>query len=112
MLAQRALEPILPDEETFPYTIRVVSDVLSSNGSSSMASVCGGCLAMMDAGVPMKTHVAGVAMGMVKEGDRVAILTDILGDEDHLGDMDFKVCGTRDGVTALQDGPQGRWPHR
>ena len=101
-LAERALEPVIPAEEHFPYTIRIVSDILESNGSSSMASVCGGSLAMMDAGVPIQTHVAGVAMGLIKEGDRVAILTDILGVEDHLGDLDFKVCGTAKGITALQ----------
>ncbi|HYK64198.1 MAG TPA: polyribonucleotide nucleotidyltransferase [Patescibacteria group bacterium] len=101
-LAERALAPILPNEEDFPYTIRVVSDVLESNGSSSMATVCGGSLALMDAGVPTKSPVAGIAMGLVKEGDKVRVLTDILGDEDHLGDMDFKVAGTRAGVTAIQ----------
>jgi polyribonucleotide nucleotidyltransferase len=101
-LAERALAPILPDEADFPYTIRVVSDVLESNGSSSMASVCGGSLSLMDAGVPTKAAVAGIAMGLVKEGDKVRVLTDILGDEDHLGDMDFKVAGTKEGVTAIQ----------
>jgi polyribonucleotide nucleotidyltransferase len=101
-LAERAIAPTLPDETVFPYTIRVVSEVLESNGSSSMATVCGGSLALMDAGVPVKAPVAGIAMGLVKEGDRVAILTDILGDEDHLGDMDFKVAGTAEGVTAIQ----------
>jgi polyribonucleotide nucleotidyltransferase len=101
-LAERALEPLLPPFEEFPYTIRVVSDVLESNGSSSMASVCAGSLALMDAGVPMRAHVAGVAMGLIKEGDRVAVLTDILGAEDALGDMDFKVAGTREGVTSIQ----------
>ncbi len=101
-LAERALAAVLPSYEEFPYTIRIVSEVLESNGSSSMATVCGGALSMMDAGVPIKQPVAGVAMGLIKEGDRVAVLTDILGDEDHLGDMDFKVAGTRDGVTALQ----------
>jgi len=101
-LAERSIQPIIPNEEIFPYTVRVVSDVLESNGSSSMATVCGGTLALMDAGVPIKSPVAGVAMGLVKEGDRVAILTDILGVEDHLGDMDFKVAGTRDGITAFQ----------
>ncbi len=101
-LAERALQAVLPPEEQFPYTIRVVSEVLESNGSSSMASVCGGSLALMDAGVPIKAAVAGIAMGLVKEGDKVRVLTDILGDEDHLGDMDFKVAGTRDGVTAIQ----------
>jgi polyribonucleotide nucleotidyltransferase len=101
-LAERALATILPDQSDFPYVIRIVSEILESNGSSSMASVCGGALALMDAGVPIKTPVAGIAMGLMKEGDRVAILSDILGDEDHLGDMDFKVCGTRNGITALQ----------
>jgi polyribonucleotide nucleotidyltransferase len=101
-LAERSFQPILPSEKSFPYTIRVVSEITESNGSSSMASVCGGSLALMAAGVPIKTHVAGVAMGLIKEGDKVAILTDILGTEDHLGDMDFKVTGTRDGVTAIQ----------
>ena len=101
-LAERALLPMMPDEEAFPYTIRVVSDILESNGSSSMATVCGGTLALMDAGVPIKAPVAGVAMGLVKEGDNYAILTDIAGAEDHYGDMDFKVAGTRDGITALQ----------
>ncbi len=101
-LAERALTPVLPDESDFPYTIRVVSEVLESNGSSSMATVCGGSLALMDAGVPIKAPVAGIAMGLVKEGDKVAVLTDILGDEDHLGDMDFKVAGTAAGVTAIQ----------
>jgi polyribonucleotide nucleotidyltransferase len=101
-LAERAVEAVLPAKEDFPYTIRVVSDVLESNGSSSMASVCGASLALMDAGVPLKSHVAGVAMGLVKEGDKVGILTDINGAEDHYGDMDFKVAGTEKGVTALQ----------
>jgi len=101
-LAERALTPVLPDMKDFPYTIRVVSETLESNGSSSMATVCGGCLSMMDAGVPLKAPVAGIAMGLIEEGDRVAILSDILGDEDHLGDMDFKVTGTREGITALQ----------
>jgi polyribonucleotide nucleotidyltransferase len=101
-LAKRALVACLPTKEEFPYTIRVVSEITESNGSSSMASVCGGCLAMMDAGVPMKAHVAGIAMGLIKEGNRFAVLTDILGDEDHLGDMDFKVAGTTNGITALQ----------
>ena len=101
-LAERALLNILPEETAFPYTIRVVSDILESNGSSSMATVCGGCLALMDAGVPLKSPVAGVAMGLVKEGDQYAILTDIAGPEDHYGDMDFKVAGTQDGITALQ----------
>jgi len=102
MLAERALEPMVPANEDFPYTIRLVSDIMESNGSSSMASVCGGALAMMDAGVPMHEPVAGVAMGMIKEGDDYAILTDILGVEDHLGDMDFKVTGTEQGITAFQ----------
>jgi polyribonucleotide nucleotidyltransferase len=101
-LAKRALIAVLPDKVEFPYSIRVVSEITESNGSSSMASVCGGCLALMDAGVPLKAHVAGVAMGLIKEGNRFAVLTDILGDEDHLGDMDFKVAGTTAGVTALQ----------
>jgi polyribonucleotide nucleotidyltransferase len=101
-LAERAVRVMLPDEEAFPYTIRIVSDILESNGSSSMASICGGILALMDAGVPIKSPVAGVAMGLVKEGDRWAVLTDIAGEEDHYGDMDFKVAGTRAGITALQ----------
>jgi polyribonucleotide nucleotidyltransferase len=101
-LAERALAPVLPSEEQFPYTIRVVSEVLESNGSSSMATVCGGSLALMDAGVPVKAAVAGIAMGLVKEGEQVRVLTDILGDEDHLGDMDFKVAGTASGITAIQ----------
>ncbi len=101
-LAKRALVAVLPDKEVFPYTMRVVSEITESNGSSSMASVCGGCLALMDAGVPMKAHVAGIAMGLIKEDNRFAVLTDILGDEDHLGDMDFKVAGTTNGITALQ----------
>ena len=101
-LAKRALYACLPAKEEFGYTIRVVSEITESNGSSSMASVCGGSLALMDAGVPMKEHVAGIAMGLIKEGNRFAVLTDILGDEDHLGDMDFKVAGTDNGVTALQ----------
>ena len=101
-LAERALQPLLPDFEGFPYTMRVVSEILESNGSSSMASVCGGSLALMDAGVPMKAACAGVAMGLIKEGDKVAILTDILGSEDHLGDMDFKVAGTEQGITSIQ----------
>src|SRR5678810_373882 len=101
-LAKRALVACLPSKEDFPYTIRVVSEITESNGSSSMASVCGGCLALMDAGVPMKAHVAGIAMGLIKEANRFAVLSDILGDEDHLGDMDFKVCGTTNGITALQ----------
>ncbi|MEO8227133.1 MAG: polyribonucleotide nucleotidyltransferase, partial [Gemmatimonadota bacterium] len=101
-LAERALHPLLPHYEEFPYTLRVVSEILESNGSSSMASVCGGSLALMDAGVPMKAPCAGVAMGMIKEGKKVAILTDILGSEDHLGDMDFKVAGTEQGITSIQ----------
>ncbi len=101
-LAERALRPVIPGKEQFPYTLRLVSDILESNGSSSMATVCGGSLAMMDAGVPIKEPVAGIAMGLIKEGDRVVVLSDILGLEDHLGDMDLKVTGTRNGVTALQ----------
>ncbi|HPH15254.1 MAG TPA: polyribonucleotide nucleotidyltransferase, partial [Burkholderiaceae bacterium] len=101
-LAKRALVACLPTKEEFPYTMRVVSEITESNGSSSMASVCGGCLSLMDAGVPMKAHVAGIAMGLIKEDNRFAVLTDILGDEDHLGDMDFKVAGTTNGITALQ----------
>ncbi|HPW69228.1 MAG: polyribonucleotide nucleotidyltransferase [Deltaproteobacteria bacterium] len=101
-LAERALSKMLPEEGTFPYTIRLVSEILESNGSSSMATVCGGSLSLMDAGVPMKKPVAGIAMGLIKEGEEYMVLTDILGDEDHLGDMDFKVAGTADGVTALQ----------
>jgi polyribonucleotide nucleotidyltransferase len=102
MLAERAISAIIPDHDQFPYTIRIVCETLESNGSSSMASVCSGCLSLMDAGVPVKAPVAGIAMGLIKEGEKVAILTDILGDEDHLGDMDFKVAGSADGVTALQ----------
>jgi len=101
-LAERALKMLMPNEKEFPYTIRIVSDILESNGSSSMATVCAGTLAMFDGGVPLKKPVAGIAMGLVKEGDRVAVLSDILGNEDHLGDMDFKVCGTEDGITAFQ----------
>jgi polyribonucleotide nucleotidyltransferase len=101
-LAERALQRILPAEKDFPYVVRIVSEILESNGSSSMASVCGGSLSLMDAGIPIKTPVAGIAMGLIKEGDRVAVLSDILGDEDHLGDMDFKICGTKTGVTAVQ----------
>ncbi|HVV16134.1 MAG TPA: polyribonucleotide nucleotidyltransferase [Polyangia bacterium] len=101
-LAERAIAKVLPSEKDFPYTIRIVSEILESNGSSSMASVCGGILSLMDGGVPIKTPVAGIAMGLIKEGDRVAVLSDILGDEDHLGDMDFKICGTKTGVTAVQ----------
>ncbi len=102
MLAERALKAVIPTKAEFPYTIRIVSDILESNGSSSMATVCGGSLALMDAGVPIKTHVAGIAMGLIKEDERVVILTDILGLEDHLGDMDFKVTGTEKGITAFQ----------
>ncbi|HET9642206.1 MAG TPA: polyribonucleotide nucleotidyltransferase, partial [Burkholderiaceae bacterium] len=101
-LAKRALFAVVPGKDEFPYSIRVVSEITESNGSSSMASVCGGCMSLMDAGVPLKAHVAGIAMGLIKEGNRFAVLTDILGDEDHLGDMDFKVAGTTTGVTALQ----------
>ncbi len=101
-LAERALRPVIPGKEVFPYTLRLVSDILESNGSSSMATVCGGTLALMDAGVPIREPVAGIAMGLIKDGDRVVVLSDILGLEDHLGDMDFKVTGTRHGVTALQ----------
>jgi polyribonucleotide nucleotidyltransferase len=101
-LAERALLSVLPDDKDFPYTVRLVSEVLESNGSSSMASVCGGALSLMDAGVPITSPVAGIAMGLIKDEDKVAVLTDILGDEDHLGDMDFKVTGTNDGITALQ----------
>jgi polyribonucleotide nucleotidyltransferase len=101
-LAERAIEPVIPSDELFPYMVRLVSDILESNGSSSMATVCGGTLALMDAGVPIKAPVAGIAMGLIKEDEKLAILTDILGVEDHLGDMDFKVTGTRDGITAFQ----------
>jgi polyribonucleotide nucleotidyltransferase len=101
-LAERALAAVLPDEDKFPYTIRIVSEVLESNGSSSMATICGGTLSLMDAGVPIVAPVAGVAMGLIKEGEAVRVLTDILGDEDHLGDMDFKVAGSAAGVTAVQ----------
>ncbi len=101
-LAERAIAFLLPDDDEFPYTIRIVSEILESNGSSSMASVCGASLALMDSGVPMPEHVAGIAMGLLKEGDEIIILSDIIGDEDHHGDMDFKVCGTHDGITALQ----------
>ena len=101
-LAKRALVAVLPEKDAFPYTMRVVSEITESNGSSSMASVCGGCLSLMDAGVPLTAHVAGIAMGLIKEENRFAVLTDILGDEDHLGDMDFKVAGTTNGITALQ----------
>jgi polyribonucleotide nucleotidyltransferase len=102
VLAERALKQVMPEGEKWPYTVRIVSDITESNGSSSMASVCGGCLALMDAGVPIKAPVAGIAMGLIKEGDKIAILSDILGDEDHLGDMDFKVCGTEAGITSIQ----------
>jgi len=101
-LAERALKAVIPDFEKFPYTIRIVSEVLESNGSSSMGTVCSGILALLDAGVPLKGNVAGIAMGLIKEGDRVAVLSDILGDEDHLGDMDFKVAGTKEGITSVQ----------
>jgi polyribonucleotide nucleotidyltransferase len=101
-LAERAIQPVVPKEEVFPYTIRIVSDILESNGSSSMATVCGGTLSLMDAGVPIKAPVAGVALGLIKEKEEVAILSDILGVEDHVGDMDFKVTGTRKGITAFQ----------
>ena len=101
-LARRALKPVFPEKDDFPYTVRVVSEILESNGSSSMASVCGGSLSMMDAGVPLKDAVAGVAMGLISDGEKLVVLTDITGDEDHYGDMDFKVAGTRDGITALQ----------
>ena len=103
-LAERSLLPILPPEDEFPYAIRVVSEVMSSNGSTSMASICGGCLSLMDAGVPITAPVSGIAMGLItdKESGKYAILSDILGDEDHLGDMDFKVTGTPEGITACQ----------
>ena len=101
-LAWRALNSSLPEQEKFPYTYRIVSEITESNGSSSMATVCGSSLALMDAGVPMKDSVAGIAMGLIKEGDDFSVLSDILGDEDHLGDMDFKVAGTKDGITSLQ----------
>ena len=101
-LAKRGLSAALPSQEDFDYTLRVVSEITESNGSSSMASICGGTMAMMDAGVPMTDHVAGIAMGLIKDGDKFVVLTDILGDEDHLGDMDFKVAGTDNGITALQ----------
>ena len=110
-LAERALSAVLPDEDDFPYTIRVVSDILESNGSSSMATVCGASLALMDAGVPLKAPVAGIAMGLVKEGEEYAILTDIAGAEDHYGDMDFKVAGTRAGHHRPADGHQGQRHH-
>jgi polyribonucleotide nucleotidyltransferase len=101
-LAERAIQPVLPSNENFPYTIRIVSEVLESNGSSSMATVCGASLSLMDAGVPIKAPVAGIAMGLIMEDGQVAVLSDILGDEDHMGDMDFKVAGTEEGVTAIQ----------
>jgi polyribonucleotide nucleotidyltransferase len=102
LLAERALKAVLPHDDKFPYTIRIVSDITESNGSSSMATVCGGTLSLMDAGVPISAPVAGIAMGLIKEDGRIAILSDILGDEDHLGDMDFKVCGTAKGITSIQ----------
>ena len=111
-LAKRALVAVLPDRTEFPYSMRVVSEITESNGSSSMASVCGGCLALMDAGVPLKAHVAGIAMGLIKEGNRFAVLTDILGDEDHLGDMDFKVAGTTDRRDRPADGHQDPGHHQ
>ncbi len=101
-LAEKAIQSVLPSAEDFPYTLRIVSETLESNGSSSMATICGATLSLMDAGVPIRAPVAGIAMGLIAEGDRVAVLSDILGDEDHLGDMDFKVAGTREGITALQ----------
>jgi polyribonucleotide nucleotidyltransferase len=101
-LAWRAVHPVLPAADQFPYTLRVVSEITESNGSSSMATVCGTSLALMDAGVPLQKPVAGIAMGLIKEGERFAVLSDILGDEDHLGDMDFKVAGTDNGITSLQ----------
>src|SRR5690606_9530 len=101
-LAERALVAVLPVVDEFPYTVRLISDILESNGSSSMASACGGCLALMDAGVPITRMVAGISVGLVQEGDKKVLLTDILGEEDHFGDMDFKVCGTREGITAIQ----------
>ena len=111
-LAWRAIRPMLPAPEEFPYTIRVVSEITESNGSSSMATVCGSSLALMDAGVPLKAPVAGIAMGLIKEGEGFAVLSDILGDEDHLGDMDFKVAGTADGHHLAADGHQDRRHHR
>src|SRR5687767_8299378 len=101
-LAERAIERLVPSSEAFPYTVRIVSEVTESNGSSSMATVCGATLSMMDAGVPLRAPAAGIAMGLIEHNGKIAILSDILGDEDHLGDMDFKVCGTRKGVTAVQ----------
>ena len=106
-LAERSLSAVIPDEKKFPYTLRVVSEILESNGSSSMATVCGATLALMDAGVPVSTPIAGIAMGLVKEGDAYAILTDIAGAEDHYGDMDFKVAGSKTGITGLH-----RWTSR
>ena len=111
-LAWRALHPVLPTHEEFPYTIRVLSDITESNGSSSMATVCGGCLALMDAGVPIKRPVSGIAMGLILEGKDFAVISDILGDEDHLGDMDFKVAGTERGHHLAADGHQDRRHHR
>ena len=111
-LAKRALVAVLPTPEEFGYSLRVVSEITESNGSSSMASVCGGCLALMDAGVPLKAHVAGIAMGLIKEGNRFAVLTDILGDEDHLGDMDFKVAGTEKGYHGSTNGYQDPGHHQ
>ena len=102
LLAEKALKAIIPPHEKFPYTIRVVSEVLESNGSSSMGTVCSGMMALMAAGVPIKDQIAGIAMGLIKENDKVVILSDILGDEDYLGDMDFKVAGSKEGITALQ----------
>ena len=110
-LAERALFSMIPEENDFPYTVRVVADILESNGSSSMATVCGGCLALMDAGVPLKAPVAGIAMGLVKEGKDYAILTDIAGAEDHFGDMDFKVAGTQAGHYGAADGHQDHRHH-
>jgi polyribonucleotide nucleotidyltransferase len=101
-LARRALEPVLPAQKAYPYTLRIVSEITESNGSSSMATVCGGTLALMDGGVPISAPVAGIAMGLIKEGDQLVVLSDILGDEDHLGDMDFKIAGTAEGITAIQ----------
>ena len=101
-LAERAIESVIPSEDAFPYTIRLVSDILESNGSSSMATVCGGSLALMDAGVPIQAHVAGIAMGLIEGESKTAVITDILGVEDHLGDMDFKVAGTRRGITRCR----------
>ena len=110
-LAWRAIRPLLPAKEDFPYTIRIISEITESNGSSSMASVCGSSLALMDSGVPLPRSVAGIAMGLIKEGDKFAVLSDILGDEDHLGDMDFKVAGTDRGITSLPDGHQDHLDH-